>query len=253
MLSQYTLSPAQPTDAPAIANIYGQSWVSPFTQLKWGRVSPATLAALMVPRIEREMNGPHTQWMVMRCAAPDGEKEEEVAAVATWTVPHDEVVEESAEDRVERLEFEDELYRKALPDVCNKDLSVEFRSGLRKLRRDTLQGRRYFGKSFPSSPSTHFTSPLTHSLTALDNIATHPAHRGKGLASQLITWGTSQADAQNVVVYLDTASYNPAKRIYAKLGFEEQGNSSKIEDLGKFGGEGSHTQVAFVRYPKGRN
>jgi ribosomal protein S18 acetylase RimI-like enzyme len=84
----------------------------------------------------------------------------------------------------------------------------------------------------------------------LENIATHPDHRGKGLASTLINWGTSQADAKGELVYLDTASFNPAKGLYKKLGFEEQRECSKIEDLGKFGGQGSHTHVAFLRQPR---
>ena len=248
MSNPYTLSPATPADAPRIATIYSKSWVSPFTQLQFGHVTPTALASIMAPRVAQQMTEPYTQWMVMRYTSPEGE--EEVAAVATWNIPHDEEPDhdaESAEDREERVKFEDELYRKSLPETSNKDLVMEFTVGLRDLRKDVLRGRRHFGKL------SVVLLPLSECLfrpPALDNIATHPDHRGQGLASQLISWGTSQADAQNVVVYLDTASENPAKGLYTKLGFQEQSNRSVIEDLSKFGGEGSHTHVAFVRDPK---
>jgi ribosomal protein S18 acetylase RimI-like enzyme len=57
-----------------------------------------------------------------------------------------------------------------------------------------------------------------------------------------------QADANSQCIYLGTASDNPAKSLYKKLGFQEKG-SSIIEDLSKYGGEGSYTHVAMIRYP----
>lgn len=61
-------------------------------------------------------------------------------------------------------------------------------------------------------------------------------------------WVFPQADAQNVVVYLDTASDNKAMLLYKRLGFKVKA-SQTIEDLSKYGGEGSETHVALIRYP----
>jgi ribosomal protein S18 acetylase RimI-like enzyme len=71
------------------------------------------------------------------------------------------------------------------------------------------------------------------------------------LASHLIEWVFSHADEKGLVVYLDTASDNPAMRLYKRLGFEERG-SRTIEDLSKYGGEGSETHVALTRHPKSK-
>ena len=83
----------------------------------------------------------------------------------------------------------------------------------------------------------------------LENIATHPDHRGQGLAAILIEQVFPEADRQGLVVYLDTGSENKAKRLYERLGFIECGKET-IEDLSIYGGEGSHTHGALIRYPK---
>jgi len=54
------------------------------------------------------------------------------------------------------------------------------------------------------------------------------------------------ADTSKAVIYLDTASDNPARSLYAKLGFEERGRST-VRDLERFGGEGEHVHVGMVR------
>lgn len=83
----------------------------------------------------------------------------------------------------------------------------------------------------------------------LENLATHPEHRGRGLASRLVASVFPDADEKGVVIYLDTASDNPAMRLYQRLGFQEVGRRT-IEDLSRYGGEGSETHVAFLRYPE---
>jgi hypothetical protein len=59
-------------------------------------------------------------------------------------------------------------------------------------------------------------------------------------------------------VYLDTASNNPATRLYKRHAFEEQGRDT-IEDLTKYvppekleqlGCDTQHTHVAFLRFPR---
>jgi hypothetical protein len=65
-----------------------------------------------------------------------------------------------------------------------------------------------------------------------------------------VKWAFPQADVQNVPVVLETAIDGQAKGLYLKLGFEEKG-STTIEELSRYGGEGSHTHVALVRYPMG--
>ncbi|KAF1965679.1 hypothetical protein BU23DRAFT_488606, partial [Bimuria novae-zelandiae CBS 107.79] len=195
------------------------SWTSPFLQLQFGKLDTKTMATSMTPRIVDSMSQPASEYMVMRTESGA------VAAVAHWTVPlpekEKEKEKETAEEKTERLRLWDESSCSKLPENSNKDLILAFTAGLRELRENVLQGREHF---------------------LLENIATHPDHRGKGLASQLIEWVFPEADQQGALVYLDTASDNAAMRLYKRLGFEEKG-SDTIE-LGKYGGEGSHTHVS---------
>jgi ribosomal protein S18 acetylase RimI-like enzyme len=236
MAPEFNIEEAKSADAAAIASLLALSWVSPFTHLQFGQVDSDELAASMVPRIADQMVKANSKFIVAR-----HQESNKVAAVAQWTVPVEEESGtedvESTEDRDERQQFEDEAFRRSLPEKSNKGLIVEFTVGLRQLRKQTLQGRKHF---------------------LLENLATHPNHRGKGLASQLVEWAFILADEQQVLVYLDTASDNPAARLYKKLGFEEQGRNT-IEDLRKYapaktiqrlGCNTEHTHVAFLRFPK---
>ncbi|KAJ4359837.1 uncharacterized protein N0V89_000393 [Didymosphaeria variabile] len=179
----------------------------------------------MAPRIVESMSSPQNEYVLMR--AEDGT----VAAVAQWTVSlqgaKNEKEGETPDEKAERLKLWDQGYRSRLPENSNKDLIIDFTIGLRELRESVLRGREHF---------------------LLENIATHPNHRGNGLASQLIRWVFPQADKQGALVYLDTASDNAALRLYKKLGFQEEG-SDTIKDLTKYGGEGEHTHVALLRLP----
>lgn len=236
MEMHFEISEATPADAAAIASLFALSWVSPFTRLQFGQVEPAELATSMVPRIAEQMVKGSSTFIVAR----HGESCN-VAAVAQWTLPVEAdsrvLDEESKEDREERQQFGDEAYRRSLPETSNKDLVMTFTLELRRLREETLQGRKHF---------------------LLENLATHPNYRGKGLASRLVKWASLHADEQQVLVYLDTASDNPAARLYEKLGFIEQGRNT-IEDLTKYasaegieelGCDMYHTHVAFLRFPQ---
>jgi ribosomal protein S18 acetylase RimI-like enzyme len=166
---------------------------------------------------------------------------QEVVAVAGWTLPTDEedAHQETPEEQEERQALDTELYIKSMPPPSNKDLILEFMTGLRRLRTQILQGEKHY---------------------YLNNIATHPDYRGQGLASRLIEHMLRQADAENTVMYLETSSDNSAMRIYKRLGFEEQGKFV-IEDVGKFasreemercGAGTEHTHIAYWRRPRGR-
>ena len=67
--------------------------------------------------------------------------------------------------------------------------------------------------------------------------------------SRLQTDRMAEADEKGALVYLDTALDNSALSLYKKLGFKEVGRSC-IEDLTRYGGEGSHTHIALIKYPK---
>ncbi|KAF2866901.1 acyl-CoA N-acyltransferase [Massariosphaeria phaeospora] len=225
MSPRYLLAKAEPADSEAIASLFAISWASPFTRLQFGNVDPPMLAAAMAPRIAQQMSKPNVQFIVARKW-----QTREVVAVAQWRLPLESgntQVDETAAEQEERQRFEDETYRNSLPESSNKELIMHFTIGLRKLREASLRG---------------------HTNYLLENIATHPEHRGQGLASQLIEWVIPQANHQNALVYLDTASDNTAMRLYKKLGFQEKGRNT-IEDLSKYGGEGSETHVALIRYP----
>ncbi|KAF2734245.1 acyl-CoA N-acyltransferase [Polyplosphaeria fusca] len=219
----YQISEANLSDAHAIASLFSISWTSSFANLLYGEFNPQDLANTLAAKITEQMVEPTTKFIVARSET------ERVVSVAQWTVPVDNesVNRETREEKEERERFEDELYWKKLPDSSNKDLLMDFNGGLRRLKEETLQGKKFF---------------------YLGNLATHREHRGKGLASKLIEWTFPQADEKAHLVYLETASDNPARRLYEKLGFRETGRST-IDDLSRYGGEGSHTHVALIRYP----
>ena len=226
-------SEAKSADSVAIASLFALSWTSPFTRLQFGHVDPLTLTAAMAPRIVQQMKMPNVAFVVIRDPGT-----QEIVSVAQWTLPGDEsdAMEETQEEQDERQMFDDELYRINLPNNSNKDLIMEFTIGLRVLKRRVLQGQKHY---------------------LLENLATHPDYRGKGLASRLVEWVFPQADSENALVYLDTASDNPAVRMYQRLGFQEQDhhtidNLSHVvgrQDLQKHGGSLEHRHIALVRYP----
>ncbi|CAO2655789.1 Nn.00g045920.m01.CDS01 [Neocucurbitaria sp. VM-36] len=231
----WILTEAKPSDSDAIASLFAQSWISPFTQLQFGLVDPRILAKAMAPRIARQMSNPNVRFVVVRHPVTHI-----IVSVAQWTLPQedevDTVKQETQEARDECQSFEDEAYMNTLPEGSNKDLILAFTIGLRNLRQQALRGRKHF---------------------LLENLATHSEQRGKGLASRLIETVFLQADENDVLVYLDTAIDNPAMRMYKKLGFKEKGRHT-IEDLSRFvdreelerhGGILEHTHVAFIRYP----
>ncbi|KAH6632985.1 hypothetical protein C7974DRAFT_452112 [Boeremia exigua] len=233
MAAHFEIAEAKPVDAEAIASLFALSWVSPFTRLQFGEIDPTELATSMAPRIAEQIVRVSSKFIVARHVETGN-----IAAIAQWTTPVEtDSKQELEEDRDERQQFEDEAYRRGLPESSNKDLVMAFTLGLRQLREDTLQGRKHY---------------------LLENLATHPDYRGKGLASQLVEWASSLADEQQVLVYLDTASDNPAGRLYKKLGFEEQGrntisdltNYAATDTLKRLGCGSEHTHVAFLRFPR---
>ncbi|KAF2709220.1 acyl-CoA N-acyltransferase, partial [Pleomassaria siparia CBS 279.74] len=214
MSSEYAISKASPEDASAIASLFAMSWTSPFTQLQFGDIEPATLAASMAPRIVAHMGNPDITFTVARSS-----ETKEVVAVAQWTLPSNSDDERSGnpetdEEKEERQEFEDEAYRRNLPKASNKELIMFCLRRMREVREETLRG----------------TGPC-HYL--LDNLATHPDHRGRGLASKLIASTLENADKSGHLSFLETASDNEAMRLYKRLGFQEKGSWS-IENLNEF-------------------
>jgi ribosomal protein S18 acetylase RimI-like enzyme len=230
MSHNWPLSEAVHADSIGIASLFALSWTSPFSRLQFGQVDPLALGTAMVPRIAQQMKLPNILFVVIR-----NPNAGEVVAVAQWTLPSDDsATKETEEEEDERQILEDELYRKNLPEHSNKDLIMEFTTGLRTLRKRLLQGQKHY---------------------LLDNLATHPDHRGQGLASRLIEWAFPRADADDAFIYLETASDNPAAGLYRKLGFEERGHHT-IEDLSKFvgreelkrcGGINEHTHIALIK------
>jgi ribosomal protein S18 acetylase RimI-like enzyme len=235
MSFHWPLNEAVATDAEGIAALFAQSWRSSFAQLQFRDLDPRTLSAALSPQIAQQMKLAGVSFVVVR--KPDTK---EVVAVAQWTLPEKDqgMTQETPDDEDERQALEDEVFRKSLPANSNKDLIMDFTKGVRDVRNGILQGQRHF---------------------RLDNLATHPAYRRQGLARRLIEQVLGRADAENVPVYLETASANPARELYQQLGFEMQGQHV-MEDLGRYatrdelercGGISMHTHVAFVRGRRG--
>jgi ribosomal protein S18 acetylase RimI-like enzyme len=235
MSRDWPVSQAVEADAPGMASLFVSAWVSPFSQLQLGDIDPNESATAMATRIRKVLKEQQDSvYTVIR--NPDTK---EVVAVAGWTLPTDEEAEdqESPEDREERQMFETELYLKSMPEPSNTNLIREFMTGLRRLKTQILQGSKHY---------------------YLNNLATHPDYRGRGLASYLIENMVHRADADNTLMYLETSKDNPAVRLYKRFGFEEQGKWV-VEDLSKYaskeeiercGGITSHTHVAYSRKPR---
>lgn len=234
MSLEWDILDATATDSTVIAFLFAQSWTSPFSQLQFGRIDPSTLATAMASQIEQQIKNPSSRFLVARHS-----ETRQIAAVAQWAVHLEDIgagMLETQQEIDERQRFDDELLRSKLPESSNHALIMEFTVGMRELRQQILQGRKHY---------------------LLENLVTHPEYRGKGLAGRLVQWVFPSADKDDLLVYLETASDNPAMRLYKKLGFEEQGHHT-IEDLSKFAGkaeleacgsEAFHTHVAFIRYP----
>jgi ribosomal protein S18 acetylase RimI-like enzyme len=233
MSRDWLLVEAEATDAEGIASLFAQSWRSPFSRLQFAMEDSDldTLTAALASRIAQQMELAAVSFVIVRNPAT-----KEVVAVAQWTLPvedHD-IVQESPDDQDERQALEDEVFRKNLPANSNKDLIMDFTTGLRDLRNRILRGQRHY---------------------LLDNLATHPAHRRQGLARRLIEQVLQRADEENMPVYLETASDNAAGEMYRRLGFEAQGRLvmehlgryATCEELERCGGISTHTHVAFVR------
>jgi GNAT superfamily N-acetyltransferase len=248
---KYTLHPAIPSNAPQISSLFAQSWTSPFTRLQFGTLDTATLATSLAGPIESTISkykstNCRTRYIVMQAtkqgATGEEEGESEVVAVAQWSLSrpqgsnpgpgdasrHQE--EERERDKEDEMD-DDDAFLLSLPAQANRPLVLEFRRALRALCKRITHQKPFF---------------------LLENIATHPAYRGQGLASQLIEWVFPLADGyrypggEGALVYLETARDNPAMRIYERLGFVEKGEC-KIENLERFGGVGTHVHVGFVR------
>jgi ribosomal protein S18 acetylase RimI-like enzyme len=234
MSRSWPISKATEEDAEGIASLFVESWVTPFSRLQLGDVDPTTMIAAMAPRIARQVTKPDMKLFVVRDPAT-----KQVVAVAQWMSPvTDPADTETQEEQEERQALEDELYVKSLPERNNKDLIMEFIVGMRLVRQRLLQGENHY---------------------LLNNLATHPGYRCQGLASRLIEQMLPRADAEGVIVCLETASDNPAAKMYRRLGFEEY-DEFTIKDLSKFaskqeldrcGGISQHAHVAFYRRPKG--
>jgi ribosomal protein S18 acetylase RimI-like enzyme len=237
MSRDWPLVEAEAADAEGIASLFAQSWRSPFSRLQFAMADSDldTLSAALAPRIAQQMRLTAVSFVVVRNPAT-----KEVVAVAQWTLPAEDpgLTQESPDDQDERQALEDEVFRKNLPANSNKELIMDFTTGLRDLRNRILQGQRHY---------------------LLDNLATHASYQRQGLARRLIEQVLQRADEENVPVYLETASDNPAGEMYRRLGFEEQGRHV-LEDLGRYAtreelerceGISAHTHVAFVRGRRG--
>ncbi|OAK96515.1 acetyltransferas-like protein [Phaeosphaeriaceae sp. SRC1lsM3a] len=235
MVREYSISEATSADAEAIASLFGLSWTSPLSRLMFGDGGSHALTTAIAPQIARQMMKPNVLYLVARHAATN-----DVVAVAQWTLPAEDwgATSESQQDQGERQELEDEIYAKSLPPGSNTELVMDFTVGLRTLKLQLLHGQKHY---------------------SLDNLATHPEHRGQRLASRLIEWILQRADKEKTPVYLETGTDNAARRMYERLGFQERGVYC-MKDLGQFaskqrleecGGLSTHTHVAFVREARG--
>ncbi|KAH6865665.1 acyl-CoA N-acyltransferase [Alternaria rosae] len=200
MPPSYTISNALPSDASAISSLFALSWQSPFSRLQFGNVEPHDLDKAMTPKIAQQIEEGRMVFIVAR-----EEGSGDVVSVAQWSVPPSLSIEEKVQEKEEREEreaFDEEVYLNSLPPTCNHALIFEFTTRLRVLRERTLQGAPHF---------------------LLDNLATHPEHRGQGLAARLIRHALDMADERGVVVYLETGEENKVRGLYERLGFEEKG------------------------------
>jgi hypothetical protein len=156
MTTEYPISGAREADALVIASLFALSWTSPFTRLQFGNIDPPSLAAAMAPRVAEQMKKENCRFLVARHP-----ETYELAAVAHWTISHDDddaTTEETPEEIEERQLFDDEAFRNKLPESSNRALIMEFTVGLRGLRERTLAGKKHFSMYiclFVARPERH--------------------------------------------------------------------------------------------------
>ncbi|KAI8935409.1 hypothetical protein NX059_007989 [Plenodomus lindquistii] len=237
MKSTWALSKAKSTDAGSIASLLAQSWTSPFTRLQFGNVGPVALATAMSPAIAQQIQQQSQTFFVV---ARDSESSR-ITAVVQYSITIPDTLPtpyQTVEETEELLEFEDEAYRHCLPEDSNKDVIMEFTRSSRDLKHRVLQGQQEH--------------------VVLENVATHPDHRRRGMASQLVDWVIRCANEHHRPIYLNTERDNPVMNMYKKLGFEEVGTCtvSKLdrfvskEELEKcMFGSSCLTLVALIREP----
>ena len=245
MPPSYAISNALPSDASAISSLFALSWQSPFSRLQFGNVESHDLANAMTPRIAQQIAEGRMLFIIAR-----EEESEDVVSVAQWSVPpppskgeklesknkgKSEETGQEKKERKEREAFDEEIYLNSLPASCNTTLIAEFTTCLRVLRERILQGAPHF---------------------LLENLATHPGHRGQGLAARLIRHVLDMADQRGVVVYLETGEENKARELYGRLGFEEKGreeielnNFMSREERERMNVGDLHKVIAYVRVP----
>jgi ribosomal protein S18 acetylase RimI-like enzyme len=67
-----------------------------------------------------------------------------------------------------------------------------------------------------------YLNQMDDELRVID-IALLPEHRGRGIGTGLMTWITAIADRERQSVTLHVEPWNPAKRLYERLGFASEG------------------------------
>ncbi|GAB7351016.1 hypothetical protein MBLNU459_g1506t1 [Dothideomycetes sp. NU459] len=217
----FLVSEATLADVPAITSIFRADAPTSFMRLCLGSVHPSALNVKQSDRIADEMHEEDQLWLIARDAESG-----RTASFAQWRLPKEEP-DDAAQDNAADLEEQREAYRDAISPGMNVDLVVEFQDQITKLRKETLKGQRHF---------------------LLMNLGTSSVWQRKGAASTLVEYPFDVADEEQIIVYLDTAIDGPGKHMYESLGFQHAGQCSI--DLTQYGGEGVHTHVAMIRYPK---
>lgn len=67
-----------------------------------------------------------------------------------------------------------------------------------------------------------YLNEMDHELRVID-IALLAEHRGRGIGTALMTWIIANADRERRSVTLHVEPWNPAKRLYERLGFASEG------------------------------
>ncbi|RHZ47810.1 GNAT family N-acetyltransferase [Aspergillus thermomutatus] len=161
----FKLLPANPTDSPALTNVFLSAFSDPFNQRLFPRTPDVT--AYWTAHFASFINSPDKAVLKMIDSA-DGA----IVAFAVWQLPG----QPSPEGETHPGD--------AYPASSDRELCALFFGGMAEMRRRIMCGRPHY---------------------YLEMLGTHPAYHGRGLASRLLRWGLERAEEAGLETYLSSS------------------------------------------------
>ncbi|OJJ68860.1 hypothetical protein ASPBRDRAFT_46140 [Aspergillus brasiliensis CBS 101740] len=187
--------PCTPSDAHALVTLYLQCFNTPTDQRLWPNTPE--IHALWVASFTRKLTEGVNKYHILKVI--DTENNNELAGFLEWILPAPPVNDNEKKDKEEEGkddEFE-ELVATYPSNVGDLDFLKEVLEQMKTVTGGIMGERRFY---------------------FLNIICTHPEYRRRGVASEMIKWGTDRADEEGLETFVISAPM--ARPVYQKHGFE---------------------------------